>query len=165
MQRSETRGLTPAVGIALMVVITVILSATAGVFFAEMGNANGGMPTAAMDHTYHADDSSHALVVRHSGGDRFDRRRLLVFVRGGACASSADDPNGRYRATRLRLPQEDTRLTAGSSLTLDWRTLHCTDGGGGAGQLRLDSAEVTVAWVAESGDESTTLYRWQGPSR
>jgi hypothetical protein len=165
VQRSKIRGLAPGVGVVLLVAVTVVLSATAGVFFAEMGNANGGMPTAALDHTYHADDHGHTLVVRHKGGDGFDRRHLLVFVRDGACVSSADDPNGRYRATRLRLPREETHLTAGSSLTLNWRTLHCTDGGGGAGQLRLDGAEVTVTWVAQSGDESTTLYRWQGPSR
>lgn len=159
MRHQHDRGVSPVIGVVLMVAITVLLAATAASFFLDVGQANTerGMPTIAFDHSYAVDGGSQELKISHASGQPVHRDRIRVIVSGAACSNGAD-PNNRY--TPRALGSDDTRIAAGSVMTLSSRTL-CGDAGA---TLDLSGAEVTATWVSEGVDRSTTLWRWTGSS-
>jgi len=159
VQRQDDRGVSPVIGVILMVAITVILAATAASFFMGIGqtNTDRGMPTVAFSHSYSVDDGSHVLKISHSSGDPVHGDRLRIVVSGADC-SNPEDPNRRY--TPRALGSSDTEIVAGSMLKLTDRTL-CRDT---TATLDLTSADVTIAWTSRDSTSSNTLWRWQGPS-
>ncbi|PSP34437.1 type IV pilin [Halobacteriales archaeon QH_10_67_22] len=154
------RGVSPVIGVVLMVAITVVLASTAAAFFIGIGNnsANTEPPTAGFDYKYDTVDGSQVLTLQHRGGDEIDPSNLEVVVSGATC-SNPEDPNRRYSPGELA--NSDSRITAGSTMELE-ETVLCNSGASSE-ELDLSEAHVSVTWQNAGGSNARTLWRWRGP--
>lgn len=157
--QGEQRGVSPVIGVVLMVAITVILAATSATFFFGIQDEafSDRTPTVAMAPAFGIESGSYELTVRHTGGDTVDPEALRFVVTGASCAGSGD-PDGRH--TSSDLDNTDADIAAGSRFTLSKTTLCATPS---PGDLDLSAAELTVVWMGDEGASSTTLWRWRGP--
>lgn len=162
--RKDDRGVTPVVGIILMISITVLLAATVGAFVMGMeeDTVESTAPTVAMQFNYEqAETSSESdtLTIIHDTGAGLASAQTYVTVRDATC-TGGDDPNGQYQAKNDF--GELQRIGAGMTLRLETNL----DGGESLcdpGQLRLEKATVHVIWQAGDGTNSHTLSTWHGP--
>ncbi|RJT00796.1 type IV pilin N-terminal domain-containing protein [Halococcus sp. IIIV-5B] len=76
------RGVAPVVGVAVLVVVTLVLAAVVGAFVIGLGGGTDHTPTAAIT----ADRNGNEVVLTHVGGDSLDVNDLTVrlFVDGRA---------------------------------------------------------------------------------
>ena len=76
---SETRAVSPVIGVILMVAITVILAAVIGTFVLGLGDSLGdNQPTAQLSVDFDTDENN--ITIDHNGGDRIDSGTLTVIV-------------------------------------------------------------------------------------
>lgn len=154
---NEQRGVSPVIGVVLMVAITVLLAATTASFLIGLQEESlgDGSPTVAIGHEFDVEGNSDVLEIRHTGGEFVTQDTLRVVVANARCTGGRD-PSNRY--TPAALGYGNTQLAAGARLVLSKRTL-CRSGG----DLDLSPASVTVSWVSEDGRSSSVLWRWNGP--
>jgi flagellin-like protein len=151
------RGVTPVVGIVLLVALALLLAATVAAF--ALGIEDDGesdrVPTVVVGFEYdNRATNDDTLTIVHKSGQAVNTDRLDVVVDGASC-DGGGDPNGRYTvATDFSMPGT---LTAGETFTIEGSTT-CP-----AGDLDLSDATVRVAWNPESG-ASTLLRTWHGPA-
>ena len=151
----DARGITPVIGIILLVAITVLLASTVAAFAFELGNRGGQspVPTAALEFQYEAvaggDD---ILTIVHKSGDTLDVSTLEIVVEAAAC--TAGDPNGRYDAASFG--GASGSLSAGETVTIDG-SVTCP-----GGNLDAAGATVRVAWIPND-ESSSVLHSWTGP--
>ncbi|OYR53581.1 hypothetical protein DJ73_07155 [Halorubrum sp. Ea1] len=75
--KKDDRGVSPVIGVILMVAITVILAAVIGTFVLGLGDSLGdSQPTAQIN----LDASSSELTLEHAGGDRIPAEELEIRV-------------------------------------------------------------------------------------
>lgn len=95
----DDRGVSPVIGVILMVAITVILAAVIGTFVLGLGDSLGdSQPTAQI--SVDLEESSNEFVIEHGGGDPIDSGSMRIVV-------SAE--NGTAEATE----QFDSRFSVG----------------------------------------------------
>lgn len=149
------RGVTPVVGIVLLIAITLLLASTVAVFAVGLGEEGQqpAVPTTAFEFAYDpvpgADDT---LRIVHKSGDTLDVSTLEVVLEDASCTGS--DPNGRYDAAAFGA---SGRLSAGETLTVDGSTT-CSAGG----DLDLSRATLRVVWIHDE-ETSAVLQTWKEP--
>lgn len=157
---SGDRSVSPVVGIALLVAITVLLVATAGVFFTDIGPIDpedGTPPIAAFGFDYSTDGTGEELSISHASGDPVAMDTLHVVVSNAECrdpTGPASDPNGRYGFGDLGATGD--RSVAGTTASVDSDYV-C----GGGDHLVLGHATVSVVWI--DGSNSKEFVVWRGP--
>ncbi|MFC7047239.1 type IV pilin [Halobacteriaceae archaeon GCM10025711] len=73
----EERGVSPAIGVILMIAITVILAAVIGAFFLELGNGlTQQIPKASLQ----TDTSNGNITLEHAGGDPLQAEQTHIIV-------------------------------------------------------------------------------------
>jgi flagellin-like protein len=80
----DDRGVSPVIGVILMVAITVILAAVIGTFVLDLGQSAGqSAPQASLSVT--ADSSTNTITIEHTGGDGINsgNTRLIIEAGGG----------------------------------------------------------------------------------
>ena len=79
---SETRAVSPVIGVILMVAITVILAAVIGTFVLGLGDSLGdNQPMAQLSVDFDEVNSApDTLTIEHNGGDRIESGTLNVIV-------------------------------------------------------------------------------------
>lgn len=161
--RNDSRGVTPVVGIILLISITVLLAATVGAFVMGLEeDVQQSAPTVAMQFDYDAADGtgSDTLKIIHDTGGGLAPAQTYVKVQDADCVGSSDNPNGEYQATDDF--GEHQEIAAGMSMQLDASlpggTTLCS-----GGQLELETATVKVVWRASAGTNSHTMATWHGP--
>ena len=103
---TEDRGVSPVIGVILMVAITVILAAVIGAFVLGLGDqASETAPQASFDFDFNQDDN--LANVTHGGGDSIDNSSLTV--------RNESDTNDRV----YFLDDGDT-VSAGDTATIDY---------------------------------------------
>ena len=77
---TEDRGVSPVIGVILMVAITVILAAVIGAFVLGLGDQASSTAPQASINIDNIDASENETVLRHSGGDtiEWDETRLII---------------------------------------------------------------------------------------
>ena len=83
----DDRGVSPVIGVILMVAITVILAAVIGTFVLGLGDSLGdSQPTAQLSVDITPDDTGDGAVIEieHGGGDTIDTGALRVVVTSGS---------------------------------------------------------------------------------
>jgi flagellin-like protein len=111
----DDRGVSPVIGVILMVAITVILAAVIGTFVLGLGDSLGdSQPTAQID----AEFSNGNLTFEHNGGDRIDAGDLTILV---------DYNNSQAELTG----QFSSAFTVGNTETFAY------DGSGSGGDVRV----------------------------
>lgn len=146
--RTDDSGVSPVVGVILMVAITVLLAATAATFFLDLGSS-GAMseqtPQAAFTFDYEA-GSPDTLTIEHRSGDSIRAGSLYVTVSG------ASTGNGQHAFTSLGgAPAAGSEITAGTRATFS------------AASLDLSDATVTVNWRSPDNGRSVQLATWDAP--
>lgn len=149
------RGVTPVVGIVLLIAISLLLASTVAAFALTLGSQNEApaVPTTALEFEYEAvEGGNDTLSIVHKSGETLDDSTLEVVVEDATC-TGGPDANGRYDAADFGAPSV---LSAGETITIDGSTT-CS-----GGDLDLSTATVRVIWVP--GEESSQILQsWTGP--
>ncbi|GGC67510.1 type IV pilin [Haloferax sulfurifontis] len=134
---SESRAVSPVIGVILMVAITVILAAVIGTFVLGLGDQVGDTaPQASFSFDY--DDDSNILTITHESGDAIPFERLSVSENSDA--SVTDETTGDANS--------DDNMNAGDTIAVDF------------GSDLSDGDEVRLVWTSESGSNSATLQTY-----
>jgi flagellin-like protein len=131
----DERGVSPVIGVILMVAITVILAAVIGTFVLGIGQNQQTTPQASFDFEY--DSTSSTLTVTHAGGATFtdENTNSLTILNDG----SEEDVG----------PGESTNLVqAGNTVEI-----------GATG-----GTTVRIRWTAPGGDKTSILASFDVPS-
>jgi len=77
---TEDRGVSPVIGVILMVAITVILAAVIGAFVLGLGDQASSTAPQASINIDSVNDGDNEIVLRHGGGDtiEWDETRLII---------------------------------------------------------------------------------------
>lgn len=125
----DNRGVSPVIGVILMVAITVILAAVIGAFVLGFaGNLSDTPPTAQFSYDY--DDGEGEIEITHEGGEFINTNQLEITRNGNPTDNQFSDTY-------------DT-IETGDSLVLDESGIATGD-------------EIRIIWEASSGDRSQTL--------
>lgn len=148
--RDDDQAVSPVIGVILMVAITVLLAATAAVFFFNLGETQNEMaPTVAFDVDYQP-GSSDALTITHSTGDDLTVGALTLVVSGAEPGSI----NGRHPVESVSSYSSDSTLSAGDSITVSKSSLRTPD------DLDLGDATVKIVWNGQGTTQSRILREW-----
>lgn len=101
--RGEERAVSPVVGVALLIAITVVLAAVIGFVVLSSSNQTTDVPSARLD----ISQSGSTLTISHEGGDAIDTSNLEV-VYG----------NTRLELTGSTLGATDTEISTGSEVSI-----------------------------------------------
>lgn len=152
--RDCNRGLTPVVGIVLLIAITLLLASTVAAFAFGLGDQTREtrVPTVAVSFEYErVDGGDDTLDIVHKSGEDVAVDNLDVDIEGATC--SGGNPDGHYDLADFGPSGE---FTAGETATIDGSSFSCS------GDLDLSTATVRVTWVSEAG-ASTEIQTWHGP--
>lgn len=128
--RSDRRGVTPVIGIILMVAVAVILAAIIGAFVLDVGSDPQPVPNTRFAFDY---NSSGNLTISHDGGETIDSKNTLELeVVYTDASGSRTEPWG--------LPVDSE-----SSITLPTKPKSDT--------------EVRVIWTGPDGESSDVIAR------
>jgi len=173
------RGVSPVIGVIMMVLVTVLLGATIGAFATGLGSElTETRPQAAFDVEFRNADpgANDTLSFVHDGGDAIAGYRL-EFVVTDARVAEADGASDRLEAEPpsrwIDVVGVSEDVKAGQSALLgpedfyhpasgrDVRDGVDLDGDGAYAGVRLDRATVRLVWVGDGS--SMVLARWDGP--
>ena len=157
----DDRGVSPVIGVILMVAITVILAAVIATFVMNMGPNEETAPTA----QWSVEQQSDRVVLTHDGGGAAVAGKLTLNVESGGNdggsvglagnPSSVDTSNTDYY-------DSDTELSASDSFEI-------VDSGASSNTkgvvLDSDNADqitsIELIWNAENSDTSEILTTWE----
>lgn len=154
---SNDRATTPAIGVVLILAITVLLAGTAGAFFFGFTQqpAEAEQPTAAFEFDDDVGSGSDTVTVEHANGGNILAENLYITVEGAAC-SAGGSPDGRYNVAEDFSIGGDKMgagmtVQVGTDLDFDGTRDLCT----GGGDLDLSDATITVRWENSDGASGT----------
>lgn len=136
---ADERGVSPVIGVILMVAITVILAAVIGTFVLGLGDNIDSTPQASWD--FEVSEDSNTLNITHNGGDSIEKARLSVTGVGNDLGST---PSG------LPAKAFNDPVKAGDTATVDIE--------GNSGDT------VRLVYTAEGGDNSNVIATFDIPS-
>lgn len=129
----NNRGVSPVIGVILMVAITVILAAVIGAFVLglgdDLGNSSGPQASLSFD-----GDAADGVTISHNGGDNLEGAEL----RGSALAEGAEP--GSFGLTAGNSHPVDN-----ADLASDGGTLNVIVGDNVVGSYEVPASEVVVA--------------------
>jgi len=132
---SESRAVSPVIGVILMVAITVILAAVIGTFVLGLGDQVGDTaPQASFSFDY---DGIDTVTITHESGDAIDFESLSVSETSDETSSTVDNDG-----------DSDGNMDAGDSIEVTF------------GGSLVDGDEVRLVWTSESGSNSATLQTY-----
>ncbi|KAB1191204.1 MULTISPECIES: type IV pilin [Haloferax] len=130
---SESRAVSPVIGVILMVAITVILAAVIGTFVLGLGDQVGdNAPQASFSFDYTAnaaDPANGSVTITHESGDALDATMITI-----------EGPVNEDGQTWNVIDGSATQVNAGSELVVT-----------GLG----DGETVRVVWTSDNGDSAT----------
>ena len=96
---TDDRGVSPVIGVILMVAITVILAAVIGTFVLGLGDSLGdSQPTAQLTAGVDYGNTANAIFVEHDGGDSIEADSLNVIVNSPDVGNSTEGTIGQRLA-------------------------------------------------------------------
>jgi len=155
---AEDRGVSPVIGVILMVAITVILAAVIATFVMNMGPSEEQPPTASWSSEVNEGDNNLSIV--HEGGGAAAVDRLTVSVTG-------DDSSNTWDAVDGTTVSSGEDLTASDEIVVhfDGSPGTAIDANGTVSSSTLQGAEeVQLIWNAQNSDQSEILFTWEGPA-
>ncbi len=139
----DDRGVSPVIGVILMVAITVILAAVIAAFVLGLGDTSEPAPSASFDFDYNSTDQS--LDVTVGSGDTFDAGKAAVSVGGDSTQLTALSPPDFADASVI---------SAGTSFTIN--------SSNGASDV-APGDRVDITFTPEEGGEATILGTFTAP--
>ncbi|ACV46783.1 MULTISPECIES: type IV pilin [Halomicrobium] len=159
------RGVSPVVGVVVLVAIAVILAATISVFALQFGDrGQEPAPSVAMTAQYDERTTPNGQYFRLTvrSGDRIETRQLSLQLRGAVDStgtSVAVDESADPLGT-----QAGTVLDAGDTVSIGANQVTPTPSSGA--HLDLSDAEIRLVWDPQEPDRegSAIIWRWE-PTR
>lgn len=160
-------GVSPVVGVVLLVGITLILAAGTATFALGFGQDQTGTPPQVSFEVEYTQAGNGNLSFTHEGGDTPDSGTLSITADRQfhpAPGNDSGSPSGSaYQTLGL-----DRNVDDGAGGTEQWVTDDLTAGTrvtivGTSPSNNLEDATVRVVYSSESTDRTTTLVEWEGP--
>lgn len=115
---ARERGVSPVVGVLLMVAVTVVLASVAGVGVLD-AMAGAGTESVQVSLSVSADAEADRIHVDHEGGDPLDASETSIVVTNATASQTFTSPAGSARLTRGETATIDLARTAGNN-RVDW---------------------------------------------
>jgi flagellin-like protein len=157
----RTRGVSPVIGVVLLVAIVVILASTVGVFVLGLAEENQTTtPTVVLSAEYEqSGPNGDSLRLMLESGDPVETANLQVRVSGAEISYAASHPAATLDGDPFA--SVGTTFRAGESITLepcDFIEPGRGDPCGNSAVLDLSDATVQLVW--EDGGTSDVLWTW-----
>ena len=138
------RGVSPVIGVILMVAITVILAAVIGAFVLGLGDqVSETAPTATIDYEF---DNADGVTLSHEGGAELDNSTISININGSVAPTTGWDGN------------DDDMISAGDTITLTLESNSAPYGDVESDDFASGNT-VRVIWQGDSGSSSTIASR------
>ena len=165
----DERAVSPVIGVILMVAITVILAAVIGAFVIGIGDDQEVQPTASFNFDF--DTDTNEVVVRHSQGDSIQSPdSLFVSVDGNRAEWSGGDfvDTSTFSSDQSYVQFVSSGsydISSGNQVTVE-KTFWDNTAGSEDDTVNpdWDAESISVIWVSETGDSSSTLSDSTAPS-
>jgi flagellin-like protein len=156
--KRDEKAVSPVIGVILMVAITVILAAVIATFVLGLGDSvSNTAPQASFNFDFEdtGNSANDKLTIAHEGGETIEAAALIIRSNVDFdTTDSTDGSDGSASASWDSLfSPSDGKVSAGDSGTI------YSDTNG----ERFTSATIRVVYSGESGDNSATLGKWEGP--
>jgi flagellin-like protein len=165
MSRADerSRGVSPVIGVVILIGITAILAASIGVFalgFNEQRPTQAPQVAIVADYSERTTGNGEYLNLSFKSGETVYRDNLSVVVSG---AKSSDGSDATLDTDPVR-SQASTRITSGTQITIHQGQF---TGIGSGEHLDLGDATLRLVWDPADEPESETyvIYRWPDPSQ
>jgi len=147
----DERGVSPVIGVILMVAITVILAAVIGAFVLGLGDqVSNSAPQASFEFDF--DDDRNATIT-HGGGDDIDGSTLTVTVGGVDMYNSSDGPRSGTDYNNEGWSTSET-ISTGDALNINAT----------ASADKTNGQTVRIVWNNPSGGSSNTIGERDWPN-
>lgn len=145
----DDRGVSPVIGVILMVAITVILAAVIATFVMNMGPSESTPANANWDWEYEEDGfgTNDTFVLHHEGGGEAVPSEYMVTL--------DEAQNERTDEVSLGEVVSTDGLSAGDSVNLT-KAMAGTSGG-----FNLSVASAEIVWEDPEGDQSQIIDDWE----
>ncbi|GCF13998.1 hypothetical protein Harman_19330 [Haloarcula mannanilytica] len=158
----RTRGVSPVIGVVILVGIVAILAATIGVFalgFSEQQPTQAPQVAIVADYSERTTGNGEYLNLSFSSGETVYKDTLSVVM---ADVKRSDGSDVTLDADPIQT-QASTRITSGTRITIHQD--HFT--GAESEHLDLSDATLRLVWNPADEPESETyvIYRWPDPSQ
>ncbi|MFB6309513.1 MAG: type IV pilin [Haloarculaceae archaeon] len=161
------RGVSPVIGVVLIVAIVVILAATVSVYALGFGDRTRS-PTPNIAITTEYNDSTagdgHQLSLNVKSGDAVDTRNVTLTISGAESVDRGTESRTAVRVDGDQLAdQAGSTLTAGTSIEITASTVTKESGSWGADEyLDLSGATVRIVWnpPPEDIEQSHIIFEW-----
>ena len=151
---TDDEAVSPVIGVILMVAITVILAAVIGTFVLGLGDqVQSTAPQASFNFDFSQGTGTDELTVTHDGGDAIRDAQLTTVSSGNSTSLSAPWDGGSVSGGSATNSVSGSDVTAGDNQVVSTST-----------DDALRGATVRVTWSSESGDNTATLGKWNGPN-
>lgn len=157
---TDGRGVSPIIGVILMVAITVVLSAVIATFAIGISDSlSASVPQAAFDFTYDSDGNQN-LTIQHLGGDSIAPAELDIVSSEQFYPAPGND-TGTYASGTTPVLRYSLSATANGG---PWRSRDFIAGSEitivSASTSDLSDATVRVIYEDPGGRRSAILTRW-----
>ncbi|WP_135304106.1 type IV pilin [Haloarcula amylovorans] len=160
----DEQGVSPVIGVILMVAITVILAAVIATFVLGLGeNLSSQAPQASFSFDYEQSGSD-TLTITHDGGDTIDATTLNATISGESVSGATNDgwgSNSVHGSGDGDLFASGD-VSAGTTDTVTAEDFH-DESSVTTDELDLSGATVKVVYSSPDGGSSATLGNWEGP--
>jgi flagellin-like protein len=156
----DDRGVSPVIGVILMVAITVILAAVIAAFVLGLGDTNSTAPSVTWEYDYNS--SNGQVQVTMTGGESFDPSLVdLQFdnVDDLNSVSIGDDNSADDDIVSTSI--SSNTVQAGDSITIGMTTSDGSEGVGSASDTT--DFELDIIFESEDGGTSSTIGGTSGP--
>ncbi|WP_123537137.1 type IV pilin [Halosimplex salinum] len=148
---TDDDAVSPVIGVILMVAITVILAAVIATFVLGLGDqVSNTSPQASFSFEWNGAAGEEAdLKITHNGGETIQAQNLYVRGSDGTVSGGTDASFGQTWDTYNNPAGATSEIQAGMQATVN----------------NVDSdAEASLVWQDATGESSSTLKEWTGPT-
>ncbi|WP_135362661.1 type IV pilin [Halosimplex halophilum] len=148
---NDDDAVSPVIGVILMVAITVILAAVIATFVLGLGDqVSNTSPQASFSFEWNGASGEEAtLRVTHDGGETIQAQNLYLRGSEGSAGSNDADPALGQSWNEYSSAGPTSEVQAGMTASVDYIG---SDG------------EISLVWQSSTGESSTTLKEWTGPT-
>jgi len=143
----DERGVSPVIGVILMVAITVILAAVIGTFVLGLGDSVESAPQASFNFDYDASASADNVTITHRGGDNINTNNTELRINDTAVSESG-----------LTLDDSSQTLASATGGTFQAGESVTISGSDGA----LEESEIVL--VTTGGDRQNIIASFETPA-
>jgi flagellin-like protein len=144
---TDDEGVSPVIGVILMVAITVILAAVIAAFVLGIGDTDDPAPSASLEYEINEGPTDTNITISHESGDNFNPEDVQVTLEDSTTGSSSNTISGETLSSLLSSSTD--QFSPGDSVTT----------GSSALASGSDVSEITIELIwAPGGGEAQSVF-------